>query len=384
MNWPDVVIGIAAVVFLVVGWRRGLLRSLWAFGGLVLGTALGVVLVPVLLDSFDLSVWVSLAAVSIVVISAMTLHFVALRLDTWGRRLVAWRVDIPLDRLGGAVFGIGAVFVGSWMVGLALAGSSLPGLSVPVQSSRVLAHMERLDLPLTESLVRWFSRLGDDAEFERYVEPFAREHIVDVARPPVEIVSDPDVVRAGAGIVRVVTRTGPASGQVGTGFWIAPDRLMTTAHGVSGAERIRVEHSFGRHDAEVVVCDPALDVAVIAVEDAGGLPLRWAHGWPRQAVAILGFPDADFDIVPGRIRSEEQIAHADRSRGRRTTWALRAEVQPGNSGGPIVDERGDVLGMVILASRVHRDTAYALTRQELREVWAVGTRKAPGHETRCR
>jgi S1-C subfamily serine protease len=152
---------------------------------------------------------------------------------------------------------------------------------------------------------------------------------------------------------------------------------MTNAHVVAGMSHPTVEIGGDDVDGKVVLYDPQEDVAVIAVDSGDAAPLSLAlTAHPRDAVAILGYPqDGPYDVEPGRIRAEQRLRSPDiygSGSVIRSVYSLRGLIRPGNSGGPVVDSAGDVVGVVFAASVTDRDTGYALTAGQVRRLASAG------------
>ena len=151
---------------------------------------------------------------------------------------------------------------------------------------------------------------------------------------------------------------------------------MTNAHVVAGVDDPEVEVGDDSVPARVVYYNPDLDIAVLAL-DAGR-----RSGWPstttrpKDAVAILGYPqDGPFDVRAGRIRAKQRLRSPDiygTGTVIRQVFSLRGLVRPGNSGGPILTSRGDVAGVVFAASVTDSDTGYALTASQVAQSAAAG------------
>ena len=145
-------------------------------------------------------------------------------------------------------------------------------------------------------------------------------------------------------------------GVEGTGFLYSPDRVMTNAHVVAGVAAPRVVGDDGEEtEAQVVYYNPDLDVAVLAVDGLGLPHLAFdRQGRPRQAGAVLGYPqDGPYDVQPARIRAEQRLRSPDiygEGTVVREVFSVRSTIRPGNSGGPMVDRDGEVLGVVFAAS----------------------------------
>ena len=178
---------------------------------------------------------------------------------------------------------------------------------------------------------------------------------------------DPDVERAGSSVLKVRGTNDCGRGIEGSGFVYAPDRLMTNAHVVAGVDDPEVVVGDDSIDARVVYYNPDLDVAVLEFDSERSRSCRSpTRRRPAEGpLAILGYPqDGPFDIERGRIRAKQTLRSPDiygEGAVIREVYSLRGLVRPGNSGGPIVDSAGRVVGVVFAASVTDDDTGYALT-----------------------
>lgn len=390
MNVLDGLILVGVVAIALLGWRDGLVRAIWAYGGVLVGAALGIALVPLLLGWAPLSTWLTLTALLVVGIAAATGRVVAIWLES---RLLASLGRGPRnrwDRSAGAAFATVAALSVSWMLGSALAGSSLPLLVTFANRSAVLTAMDRLPLPLSHLMVRSFSQLGEERDFPRYVDVFTGEHVLRVPPPTPGIASDPEVVAAAQSVWRVYAHDAGLIANGGTAFLVAPGRVMTAAHVVAGSDDITVDLGDGRLRADIVVCDPEQDVAVLDVPGLDGAVLRFA-GEPGPAsgdpAAIIGYPGSGGRTVePARIRERLAWQSADiwgEGRFEHDTYTVRGQVAGGSSGGPVVDGDGRVLGMVVASSRAYDDNAYALTAEQVSTALQAGRTADPGSADSC-
>ncbi|HEY7042071.1 MAG TPA: MarP family serine protease, partial [Nocardioidaceae bacterium] len=173
----------------------------------------------------------------------------------------------------------------------------------------------------------------------------------------------------------------------GTGFVYRPGRVMTNAHVVAGVDEPTVRIGETDYSGTVVSYDPAVDVAVIDVPDLPAPALDFASREARSGApaAVLGFPEnGPFDAQPARIRDRRTLRSPDiygDDTVFRDTYSIRAVVRQGNSGGPLVDARGDVLGVIFAASVTDGDTAYALTARQVSEAALAGASASAGVDT---
>ncbi|MBU8537200.1 trypsin-like peptidase domain-containing protein [Falsiroseomonas tokyonensis] len=137
----------------------------------------------------------------------------------------------------------------------------------------------------------------------------------------------------------------------GTGFVVAPDRVLTNQHVVAGCDRILARAPDGRWLAAVppAQVDAALDLSILRIPGNPGPALSFRAG-PAvrrgEGVVAYGFPltgllSADPKLTRGEINALGGI------RNDQNNFQISAEVQPGNSGGPLLDMQGHVVGVVV-------------------------------------
>jgi len=157
----------------------------------------------------------------------------------------------------------------------------------------------------------------------------------------------------------------------GSGFVYAPERVMTNAHVVAGVREPQVEVGGRSLDAEVVLFDPARDVAVLAVDGLTAPALTPApeQAEREQGAIVVGYPqDGPFRADAARVirtqdaRGKDIYQQADVVR---EIYSVRGLVRQGNSGGPLVDTDGNVLGVVFAAAADDQTIGYVLTWDEV-------------------
>jgi S1-C subfamily serine protease len=377
MNWIDWVLVALVLAYALSGYWQGFITGAFATGGLLLGGLLGVWLAPRLLGDASPSVWVSLGALFIVILAASLGQGLLQYAGAKVRDRIRWQPVRVVDAVGGAALSAAAVLLVAWALGVAISGSRISGLSNAVRDSAVLAKVNGLMPAGAGGVLDRFNTVVGTSFFPRYLEPFAPERIVRVGVGPERLRQDPDVVRAGRSVFKVHGTNSCGRGVEGTGFLYAPGYLMTNAHVVAGVSRPTVEIGDGEVAGKVVLYDPGADVAVIEIDSGSAEPLAFdTTAQPREGVAILGYPqDGPFDVEPGRIRTEQRLRSPDiygNGTVIRSVFSLRGLIRPGNSGGPIVDSDGQVVGVVFAASVTDRDTGYALTAGQVQDLAAAG------------
>ncbi|MGK2876646.1 MAG: MarP family serine protease [Nocardioides sp.] len=383
MNWIDWVLVVLVALYAVSGYWQGFITGAFATVGLLLGGAGGIWLAPRLLQDTSTSVWVSLSALFVVIVCASLGQVLLQWVGAKVRSGIRWQPARALDAVGGSFLSAAAVLVVAWALGVAVSGSTISGLSAKVRDSVILGAVNDSMPPSAADALDGFNNLVGTSFFPRYLEPFAPERIVAVGPGPDRMRTDPDVLVAGESVLKVYGDNKCGTAVEGSGWVISPNYVVTNAHVVAGVATPRVELGDSEVGGSVVAYDPSIDLALINVTTESLRPLDLSRvAEPTDAVAILGYPnDGPFDVQAGRIRSVQKLRSPDiygHGTAIREVYSLRGLVRPGNSGGPVTDSSGDVVGVVFAASVTDPDTGYALTADQVDQTLsnAVGSNKA--------
>jgi S1-C subfamily serine protease len=136
--------------------------------------------------------------------------------------------------------------------------------------------------------------------------------------------------------------------RVGTGFFISSNGyFLTCFHVVNNASSIEVGTTHGLFVAEVVQSDPAKDIALLKVAGTfASLPLASTNNIKLgEAVFTIGFPDPRLQGWQPKLTRGE-ISSLSGMQDDPDDFQISVPVQPGNSGGALVDEQGNVVGIV--------------------------------------
>lgn len=233
-----------------------------------------------------------------------------------------------------------------WLLAAVVLHSPATGeLRGEVRHSLIVRELNQL-LPPPDPLLEAIDRIDPLPAIEGPTTP--------VAPPDAAIASDPEVERAAVSVVRVLG-TACGLGVEGSGWVAAPGLVVTNAHVVAGEDDTTITTLDGASlDATPVHYDPENDLAVLEID--ADLPALATVGDPRSGTggAVLGYPEnGPFSASPARL-GETQTAISQDSYGngpiRRQIAFLRGRVRSGNSGGPLVDGRGRVLGTLFAST----------------------------------
>jgi S1-C subfamily serine protease len=381
----DVVLITLLALVTLGGLRRGLLSRLAAWFGFLAGLILAGRSVPLALSFVDGLNLPARTFVAVFTLSAtITTTTVALQfLMAPFRRILTLGPLSVLDRaLGAAVSAIAFAAVLWLLIPLA---ASIPGtVSSEVRASRVLGQLDA-STPAPPDVTRTLRTLLGGSRFPDVFAALAPSPSLE--EPPAIVAIDPETVAiATAGTARISV-VGCGRSYSGSGFAIDGDVIVTNAHVVAGGREVEIVTSEGRRQsAQVIAFDPDRDLALLSVPGHGLTPLRLSDPTVETEGAVIGYPGGQelARAAPARIdRIVTGLGRDIYGRGttERSLLTLAAELRGGDSGAPLIDARGDVIGIVFAVSPDVPTTAYALATDELRAVIA-GPREI-GFSGRC-
>jgi S1-C subfamily serine protease len=344
MTFVDWLIVLFTVLLALRGYTRGFVVGALSLVGFGLGAYIGTRVGPLLLPHGDHSPYAPLFGLAGALLAGGVLATGFEGLGLSARRVV--RIpgfDVFDGVLGAGLTGCVALGI-AWIIGaIVLQSSGSPQLRADVQRSAILRALNSA-LPPSGGILNALARIDPL--------PTVTGPPADVSPPTRGILAAPGVRAASPSVVRVL---GSACGLgiEGSGWVAGPGLVVTNAHVVAGESDTVVQvHGLGPSLRAVpVVFDPHNDIAVLHVSGLSEPTLRLAPN-PRagQAAAILGYPlDGPFSAQPGRIGST-QVVSTENAYGNgpvlRSIQSLRGVVRPGNSGGPLVNAAGQVVGTV--------------------------------------
>jgi S1-C subfamily serine protease len=371
-QWLDLVILAFAVVAALSGLRSGALGSLLSLVGVVLGAVAGVLLAPHIVSHIDGPRTRLFATLFLILALVVIGEIAGVVLGRAVRGAIRNRLLRGLDSLVGACLQLVAVLLAAWLLAAPLTSSSQPGLSAAVRGSRVLTEVNGLAPEWMRKVPNRLAGLLDTSGLPDLLPPFGRTPIVAVDAPDGSVVDSPSVTAARGSVVKI-RGVAPSCQKVleGSGFVVAPNRVMSNAHVVAGAETVTVEVDGQSYDATVVSYDPNEDISILAVPDLPAPPLLFhdAEAKPGTDAVVMGYPGGgDFTATPSRVRETIELNGPDiyhTTTVNRTVYTIRGTVKQGNSGGPMIDTDGKVLGVVFGAAVDDADTGFVLTAEEV-------------------
>jgi S1-C subfamily serine protease len=368
------------VSYAVTGYRQGLLVSVLSLAGFLSGGALAMWLVPLALNEWTALQGSPLVRTVLLIggvfILASAGQAIAVALGGQVRSRVRLKPARAFDSVLGAVVVVASAAVLVWFIAGALRGGAPAPVAKAIGESRVLRTIDGVVPPQTSRLFAGFREVLDREGFPRVFDGLEAERIAPVAPPDTSVAQTPGVREAAGSVIKV---TGVAEscnrGQEGSGWVVAPERVVTNAHVVAGMESATLRvHGTGRsYTGRVVLFDARRDLAVLDVPGLPAAPLRRGPDLERGASGVVaGFPlDGPYRLDAARVREVVQARGSDiygQPGTSREVYSLYAQVRPGNSGGPLLSTDGRVVGVIFAKSLDDDSTGYALTMDEARPV----------------
>ncbi|MEN6383906.1 MAG: trypsin-like peptidase domain-containing protein [Phycisphaerales bacterium] len=134
-----------------------------------------------------------------------------------------------------------------------------------------------------------------------------------------------------------------------TGFFISPNGYILTAyHAVERCENIQILHDKKKYTAIIAAKDEALDIAMLKIDgnDFSYLPLSLNTVQTGDQVFTMGYPQVSLQGTEPKF-TEGSISSLSGSGDNLNYFQISVPVQPGNSGGPLINQKGEVIGLVV-------------------------------------
>jgi len=374
----DLLLVVALLSYLIHGLRNGFLVTLGGIAGFAAGAVAAFVSVPIVSGLVEDSGW----RLTAIVATAVLLMIVGNGLGTMiGRRIRSVVPFSPLraaDRLVGG--GVNVVVSGLVMSMLAFSIGALgvPFVSQQLAESKVIRFIDGVTpMPVKASMAQLRSAVIGEG-IPTLLDGFGQSQPVAV---PDTSTDTPALNKAAASVLKIAgTAYQCGQNQTGTGFVVAPGRVVTNAHVVAGVDEPVVETPGGRAlPGRVVYFDSQHDLAVVAVDGLRSEPLALAADLPSgSAAAFAGYPHGGpFQSKPATVQDIATVLVPDiygKNASPEDVYRLAGDVQPGNSGGPLLTMDGQVAGVVFAKATTESSLGFAITMNDLSPVAA----QAPG------
>lgn len=368
MNWVDLLIIGLVLLAAVHGLRLGALIQILTFGGFWLGLWLGALVWTHLLKTPHDSTTRAILIIALVLATACGLGYLGRVIGTYSnislRRHHLGNVDAALG-VGVAVV---AVLLSAWLVAAVISSpnSRFASLDAAVNRSDILHSIDRI-LPQTPPIFNDLQNFLNNQGFPQVFTTLTPPSTPNVAPPTTaqtRSLADPAIFST----VKVLG-TACTNEQEGSGFVVGPGLVATNAHVIAGEGSGDTQVLVGgtAYNATPVYFDPSFDLAVLRTSAPLGPVLTISPSLVSNGTqaALLGYPEnGPLTVDPASVTEEITAIGKDIYNSGSVTrgvYALAANVEPGNSGGPLMGPGGQVIGVVFSRSTVYPNVGYALT-----------------------
>ncbi|MFI4971315.1 MAG: MarP family serine protease [Candidatus Dormiibacterota bacterium] len=368
VNLIDLVIVAAVVIGLANGYRRGFWLSLAQYVGLTVGVVLGALAAKPVLDylQIDNPTARPLGAVLVLVIGGSLGSSIGFAAGEPVRRgILRAGIHTSTDSIGGAVLSAVAVMAMCWFLGLSFSRGPSQEIAQQIQRSALLRSIDSMGMKPPVFLASVEGILAGVS----FPSAFAGLEPTLSALPVPTSFYTAGVNRVAESVAKV-SSFGCGGLVTGSGFPVGVGYFVTNAHVVSGTSNHVIIMPGGREmKAAVVFFDPEKDVAVLYVPEYTGPGLTFGPAQRGTNAAVIGYPGGGPEkvvpaVVDGTVPAEGRDIYNE-NLVTRQIYVMQASVHPGNSGGPLVDLEGRVLGIVFATSAGDPNQAYALTDDEI-------------------
>lgn len=364
----DIVIFILIVVSIARGWQIGWLRQFFSTIGFFGGLFLGAIIQPHVVNFAH----TTLSRTILTLVITLGMAFFLLTVGEYvGYRLKA-RIHIKrlntVDNFLGSVISLVTILFSIWLCAAILGSLAVPELQTAINSSVVIRYMNK-HLPSAPVLISDIGSLIDPNGFpEVFVggEPAPNSNY----SLPSATAMQPAVDQDAASVVKI---EGVGCGGIveGSGFVVSNGIVATNAHVIAGIAHPYIYDSNGSHAATVIWFNPNLDFAVLRASNLAGKPLSIDPNIVKNGTggAVLGYPGGGpFSASTAAVLNEFNATGRNIYNTGNTTrsiYELKANVIPGNSGGPLILQNGEVDGVVFAESTTYSEVGYALTSNQI-------------------
>jgi S1-C subfamily serine protease len=372
----DLILILIVAAFAVSGYRQGFIVGVLSFLGFVGGALLGAEFGPSISRALvGGQTQQDVIAVVLLVSFAVIGQFIGSSIGAAMRSTVTWHSATVADSVGGSLVSMASVLLIAWVVGSVMLQSPFPVVDTQVNNSLVLQTLDRFMPTPAKTMFSDFRRLlASNSTYAQVFSGIGAEHLFPITAPDRAVLDSSGYLAARSRVVKVQGVAPSCSRSIeGSGFVISPDHVLTNAHVVAGvtARQTITTESGVTLPATVVFYDPQVDVAILYVPHLDLSPLRFSGpANPGDSAVVAGYPlDAQsLQAAPARIGNVQNAQGPniyDTSTVTRQIYEIRALVQSGNSGGPLLSPAGTVDGVVFAAAVGVADTGFALTAAEV-------------------
>ncbi|MCQ9165706.1 MULTISPECIES: MarP family serine protease [unclassified Arthrobacter] len=374
-SWLDAVLILWLLWQLIYGLSAGLVVSLGGLLGMVAGGAAAFFAAPFVSEHAPGPGWRTVFVIGATVILIAIGHAGGIRIGrAIGKRVKSGPVRTVNRLLGGALnVLVGAVVISLLAFGVTNLG--IPAVSRQLSSSVVISKIDAWTPDPVKAVAAQMRSLVLEEGIPQLLNPGGPHNPVAAPNASTNTPAWNNAARSVLKISGTAFQCG--QNQTGSGFVVAPDRVLTNAHVVAGVPMpVVVTPSQGSLPARVVYFDPVKDLAILAVDGLNVAPLPTGPTLrDNSQAAFAGYPlGGPLQVRPATVLASGPMLIPDIEGKQKSVldiYQLAGNVQSGNSGGPLLDTSGRVVGVVFAKSTTSEPVGFAFTMAEVAPVIAA-------------
>jgi S1-C subfamily serine protease len=368
----DIVLILALLSYLAYGLRNGFLVTVGGIAGFAAGAIAAFFAVPLVSGFVADSGWRLTAIVAAAVALVVLGHGLGTMIGRQIRGAMRIRPLRAVDRLVGGAVNLAVSALVMSMLAFSIGSLGVPFVSQQLAESKVIRFIDGMTPdPVKATMAQLRSEVIGNG-IPTLIEGLDQGQAVPV---PDASTDTPALNRAAESVLKIAgTAYQCGQNQTGTGFVVSEDRVVTNAHVVAGVSEPVVEMSDGGAiPGRVVYFDTKHDLAVLAVEDLPVQPLPLSTDLPSGSpAAFAGYPHGGpFQSRPATIQDITTVLVPDiygSNPSPEEIYRLAGNVQPGNSGGPLLTTDGQVAGVIFAKATSDAEMGFAITMDDLNPV----------------
>lgn len=368
----DIVLILALLSYLAYGLRNGFLVTVGGIAGFAAGAIAAFFAVPLVSGFVTDSGWRLTAIVAAAVALVVLGHGLGTMIGRQIRGAMRIRPLRAVDRLVGGAVNLAVSALVMSMLAFSIGSLGVPFVSQQLAESKVIRFIDGMTPdPVKATMAQLRSEVIGNG-IPTLIEGLDQGQAVPV---PDASTDTPALNRAAESVLKIAgTAYQCGQNQTGTGFVVSEDRIVTNAHVVAGVSEPVVEMADGgAMPGRVVYFDTQHDLAVLAVEDLPVQPLPLSTDLPSGSpAAFAGYPHGGpFQSRPATIQDITTVLVPDiygSNPSPEEIYRLAGNVQPGNSGGPLLTTDGRVAGVIFAKATSDAEMGFAITMDDLSPV----------------
>jgi len=265
------------------------------------------------------------------------------------------------------IFSICSGLIAAWLIASMIGRLPFEGLSNSANDALIVQFLDQHLPPIPAVFAEFDRQLNPNSSHVVFIRtPFQTQQYVPIGSPTLDNVA----AAAQYSAVRI-TSFGCGGIVSGSGFVAAPDLVLTNAHVIAGVHRPIVKYGTQSYAGIPVLYDSNTDLAALRLTGLKAKPLTLFNGHvaPDTTTVLLGYPGGNYTPSLAVVLSETQLLTANLygvGTVDRQIYELKAVIDPGSSGGPMLLPNGQVAGVIFAKPNGTGNYAYALSSTSIR------------------